>query len=172
MDSDSRPLTVPDMCDGLADAGVKLVASLPDNWLVPLIAAVNRDDRFQHVPVTREESGIAACAGAFCAGSQGAVIMGTSGFMTCVYAITKICMSYELGMPIITNLRGEVGDGSSHHYGNALHAREILEELKIPVVRLRESADKARVAEAVHHARLIKRPVALVVDRMPISYEG
>ena len=154
------------LCDALAGADVRLIASLPDNWLVPLIGEVDRDPRFRHVPVAREESGIAVCAGAFCAGQRGAVVMGTSGFMTCVYAITKICLSYEIGMPVVTNLRGEVGDSSSHHFGNALHARSILDELKIPIVRLATDADLDKVNEAVVHAALIKRPVAMVVDKM------
>jgi len=31
-------------------SGIKLVASLPDDWIAPLIHAVDKDDRFKHVP--------------------------------------------------------------------------------------------------------------------------
>src|SRR5262249_60634478 len=46
------------MADELAACGVRLVASLPDNWLTGVIDAVDRDDRFEHIPVNREESAI------------------------------------------------------------------------------------------------------------------
>jgi hypothetical protein len=46
----------------LAESGIKLVASLPDEWIAPLIHAVDKDDRFTHVPVNREESAIGLCS--------------------------------------------------------------------------------------------------------------
>src|SRR6266700_1638293 len=45
----------------LVESGIKLVASLPDDWIAPLIHAVDKDDRFKHVPVNREESAIGLC---------------------------------------------------------------------------------------------------------------
>src|SRR5919109_1903735 len=50
------------IADELASCGVKLVASLPDNWLMNVIATVDRDSRFVHVPVNREESAIGLCS--------------------------------------------------------------------------------------------------------------
>ena len=50
------------IADALAACDVKLVASLPDNWLMELINTVARDDRFVHVPVNREESAIGLCS--------------------------------------------------------------------------------------------------------------
>ena len=49
------------VADELASCDVKLVASLPDNWLMELINTIARDDRFVHVPVNREESAIGLC---------------------------------------------------------------------------------------------------------------
>ena len=45
------------IADELAACGVKLVASLPDNWLTGVIDALDRDSRFTHIPVNREEFG-------------------------------------------------------------------------------------------------------------------
>src|SRR2546427_12292038 len=53
------------IADELAACGVRLVASLPDNWLTGVIDAVDRDDRFVHIPVNREESAIGLCSGAY-----------------------------------------------------------------------------------------------------------
>src|SRR5262245_65769417 len=53
------------IADELAACGVRLVASLPDNWLTGVIDAVDREDRFVHMPVNRAEVEIELCSGAF-----------------------------------------------------------------------------------------------------------
>ena len=42
--------------DQLVQSGIKLVASLPDDWIAPLINAIDTDERFKHVHVNREEA--------------------------------------------------------------------------------------------------------------------
>lgn len=157
--------TAAEVCDALAGAGVDLAASLPDNWLVGLIEQISSDGRFTHVRVTREESAIAVCAGAFCGGRAGVAVMGTSGFMACVYAITKICTSYEIGVPILTDLRGEVGEKATHHYGNAIYARPVLGALGIPFERIATAEELDRLPALLRHARLIKRPVMICLPK-------
>lgn len=157
--------TPAEVCDALADAHVDLAASLPDTWLAGLIITLHADHRFTHLRVAREESAIALCAGAFCGGRTGVAVMGTSGFMTCVYAITKICTGYEIGVPIVTNLRGAVGDEATHHYGNALYARGVLDTLGIPHVAIDTSNDLDQIPALVGHARLLKRPVAICLPK-------
>src|SRR5256885_10006696 len=91
------------IADELAGCGVKLVASLPDNWISELLVHLDGDARFRHVAVNREESAIGLCAGAYMAGLGSAAVMGASGFMTCIYAITKINYSYEIPpIPVLT----------------------------------------------------------------------
>ena len=58
------------IADELAGSGVRLVASLPDNWISELIREIDGDQRFQHVPVNREESAIGLCAGAYMGGAR------------------------------------------------------------------------------------------------------
>ncbi|MGH7929154.1 MAG: sulfopyruvate decarboxylase subunit alpha, partial [Candidatus Binatia bacterium] len=102
----------------LAQSGIKLVASLPDDWIAPLIHAVDKDDRFKHVPVNREESAIGLCSGAYFGGIPSLALMGASGLMTCVYAITKINYSYHIPLFIFATLRGVIGDPRPHHISN------------------------------------------------------
>ena len=71
-----------------ADAGIRLVASLPDDWIAQTIAKFEQDNRFNHVPVNREESALGLCSGAFFSGTGALALMGASGLMTLIYAIT------------------------------------------------------------------------------------
>ena len=54
-----------EIADELASCDVRLVASLPDNWLMGLIGIIEADERFVHVRVNREESAIGLCSGAY-----------------------------------------------------------------------------------------------------------
>ena len=62
--------------EAAAACGISLVASLPDGWIAPLIKHLDRDRRFRHVPVNREESAIGLCSGAFFSGIGALALMG------------------------------------------------------------------------------------------------
>ena len=53
------------IAEELAKCDVRLVASLPDNWLTGLINAIDDDTRFVHVRVNREEAAVGLCSGAY-----------------------------------------------------------------------------------------------------------
>src|SRR5262245_5187497 len=113
--SDKRADVAARIADELAACGVTLVASLPDNWLTVVIDAIDRDERFVHIRVNREESAIGLCAGAYMGAMGSAALMGASGFMTVIYAITKINYTYEIPLFLMLTLRGGVGDHHKHH---------------------------------------------------------
>src|SRR3954454_15288192 len=120
------------IADELAGCGVKLVASLPDNWISGLITHIDGDERFRHVPVNREESAIGLCAGAYMGGMGSAALMGASGFMTCIYAITKINYSYEIPLLLVMTMRGAFGDHHKHHISNGLYLQPVLNSIDMP----------------------------------------
>ena len=103
-----------------AACGIGLVASLPDNWVAEVIREFDRDDRFRHVPVNREESAVGLCSGAFFSGTESLAVMGASGLMTLIYAITKINYTYEIPLMILATLRGAPGDKAKFHVSNGL----------------------------------------------------
>jgi sulfopyruvate decarboxylase TPP-binding subunit len=117
----------------LVQSGIKLVASLPDDWIAPLIDAVDKDDRFKHVPVNREESAIGLCSGAYFGGIPTLALMGASGLMTCVYAITKINYSYHIPLFIFATLRGVIGDPRPHRISNGLYLTKLLDSISLAV---------------------------------------
>ena len=70
--------------DQCADAGIELVASLPDDWISLVIDRFDKDSRFTHIPVNREESAIGLCSGVFMSGTGALALMGALGLMTLV----------------------------------------------------------------------------------------
>ena len=153
------------IADELAGCGVKLVASLPDNWISELISHLDGDERFRHVPVNREESAIGLCAGAYMGGLGSAALMGASGFMTCIYAITKINYSYEVPLLLIMTLRGSFGDHHKHHISNGLYLQPVLQAIDLPYVIVSRADELGAISQAYQHSRTFARPSAVLLAR-------
>src|SRR6516165_9026636 len=153
------------IADELASCGVKLVASLPDNWIMDVIKTMERDDRFVHVPVNREESAIGLCSGAYIGSMGSAALMGASGFMTVVYAITKINYTYEIPLFLMLTLRGGVGDHHKHHASNSLYLRPVLDAINMPYQIIDEPGDISAISRCYRHTRTFSRPMAVVFTR-------
>ncbi|HEY3075037.1 MAG TPA: hypothetical protein VGJ74_07680 [Burkholderiales bacterium] len=153
------------IADELAGCGVKLVASLPDNWISELIRHLDGDERFRHVPVNREESAIGLCAGAYMGGLGSAALMGASGFMTCIYAITKINYSYEVPLLLLMTLRGSFGDHHKHHISNGLYLQPVLQAIDLPYIIVSRPDELGAIGRAYHHSRTFARPSAVLFAR-------
>jgi len=163
--SGSKPEIARALADSLADCGVKLVASLPDNWITEVIDEVDRDARFTHVPVNREESAIGLCSGAYMGGLGSAAIMGASGFMTVIYAITKINYSYEIPLLILITLRGAFGDHHKHHVSNGLYLRPVMDAIDIPYTIVSRPEEIPQIGKAYRHSRTFSRPTVVALTR-------
>jgi sulfopyruvate decarboxylase TPP-binding subunit len=153
------------IADELAACDVKLVASLPDNWLMGLISALDQDRRFTHIPVNREESAIGLCSGAYMGAVGSAALMGASGFMTVIYAITKINYTYEIPLLLMLTLRGAVGDHHKHHVSNGLYLRPVLDAIDMPYQIIEDVGDIGSISRCYRHTRTFSRPMAVLFTR-------
>jgi sulfopyruvate decarboxylase subunit alpha len=149
----------------LASCDVKLVASLPDNWLTDVIDAVSEDDRFIHVPVNREESAIGLCSGAYMGAMGSAALMGASGFMTVIYALTKINYTYEIPIFLMATLRGAVGDHHKHHVSNGLYLLPVLDAINMPYTIVDKPDEVSLISRCYRHARTFSRPMVVLFTR-------
>jgi len=153
------------IADVLAGASAELVASLPDGWIAPLIRHLDEDARFRHVPVNREESAVGLCAGAFFGGKPGVALMGASGFLTCIYAITKINYTYQIPLLFLITLRGAPGDEARYHVSNGLYLRAVIEAIDLPAIYIERFDDLPKIAEAYRHCQILARPYVVALSR-------
>ena len=151
--------------DQTAACGIELVASLPDNWLAEVIRGFDDDDRFRHVPVNREESAVGLCAGAFMSGVGSAALMGASGMMTLIYAITKINYTYEIPVFFMITLRGAPGDTHKHHVSNGLYLLPVLDAIDLPYMIIDSRDDLRHVSTMYQHSRTFSRASAAILTR-------
>ena len=153
------------IADELASCDVKLVASLPDNWIAELIRTLEGDARFSHVPVNREESAVALCSGAYMGAMGSAALMGASGLMTVIYAITKINYTYEIPLFLMTTLRGAIGDNHKHHVSNGLYLLPVLDALRLPYAIIDRPEDIGIISKTYRHGRKYARPMVVALTR-------
>jgi sulfopyruvate decarboxylase subunit alpha len=153
------------IADELASCGVKLVASLPDNWVMDVIDTIDRDDRFIHVPVNREESAIGLCSGAYMGAMGSAALMGASGFMTVVYALTKINYTYGIPLLLLATLRGAVGDHHKHHVSNGLYLLPVLDAISMRYQIVDKAEEIPLISRCYRHTRTYARPMVVLFTR-------
>jgi sulfopyruvate decarboxylase subunit alpha len=149
---------------GLKEAGINLVASLPDINLAKLLQAVDHDNDFTHVPLCREEEGIGICAGAYLVGKKCAAIMQNGGFFNSNNAIVSTLLQYEIPLLLLIYYAGDIGDRTFSTTGSL--TEPVLGALSVRSYVLR---DPVQAREAIKRAQVLtedaKRPVALLLTK-------
>jgi sulfopyruvate decarboxylase subunit alpha len=92
----------------LIKAGIRLAATLPDDWVNSLIRRVAKDNVIRHVSVGREAETIAVCAGAFFGGVRAVAIMGNTGLLTCTGEMATLCLRHAIPVFCIVSGRGSI----------------------------------------------------------------
>jgi sulfopyruvate decarboxylase subunit alpha len=96
--------------DGLKKAGVNFVASLPDEKMLELIRALEKDADIKHIPLCREEEGIGICAGAYLAGKRTAIVMQNAGLLNSCNALTTTSLQFQIPILMLVYYAGDIGD--------------------------------------------------------------
>jgi sulfopyruvate decarboxylase subunit alpha len=149
---------------GLKEAGVNLVASVPDINMMQLINLLYEDGEIAHVPVGREEEGIGVCTGAHLAGKQPALLMQNGGLLNSCNGITTTALQFGIPIVLLVYYAGDMGDNAFHMVG--LVTEPVLQGLGIKYTVMRDPARvKQDISGAVTAARSSKRPVALLLTR-------
>lgn len=148
----------------LQRAGIEVVTSLPDAFLVHVIEGLEASNEFLHLPVTREEEGIGICTGAYLGGKRCAMVMQNAGLLNASNALTTTALQIEIPMLLLVLYAGGHGDMSFPMLGQITEG--VLEALRIPYY-IPETIDQVPdlVAGAVIQAYNAKKPVAIVLHK-------
>ena len=146
----------------LKEAGINLVASVPETHLLDLINLLYEDPEITHVPVGREEEGIGVCTGAYLGGKRTAMLMQNAGLMNSCNGLTTTALQFGIPMLLLIYYAGDMGDNAFHMLGQL--TEPILQGLGIKYSVVRDAArQKEQIAAAVTSAEASKRPVALLL---------
>lgn len=151
--------------DELEASGIELVCALPDDWLVPLLARLEADDRLTYVPVARETETVGICAGAFFGGMGSVALMGIAGLFTCIHELATLSQAHGIPMFILASLRGTVDDLRTYQVAQGRYGLPVLDALQVPYTIIDDVEDLGRIRDAYVKSRLVKGPLVTFLTR-------
>lgn len=89
---------------------VSIAAYVADHLLAPIVEGVLEAGKPRLVSVAREDDGIALLGGAYLGGQRGVMLMQSSGFGLCLNALASFILPYQLPVPMVVGLRGDLGE--------------------------------------------------------------
>jgi sulfopyruvate decarboxylase subunit alpha len=149
---------------GLKKAGIDFVATLPDEKMLEVIRAVERDRQLKHVPLCREEEGIGICAGAYLAGKKTAIIMQNAGFLNSCNALTTTSLQLQIPILMLIYYAGDIGDRGFTTLGAVTEPVLQAMGFRTYVLRKPEHIDEV-LAGAQILADDSKKPVAVLLTK-------
>ena len=141
------------LVNGLKEAGIGLIVTLPDINLSELLREVEESQDVIHVPLCREEEGIGICAGGYLVGKKCAAIMQNGGFFNSNNAIVSTLLQYQIPLLLLIYYAGDIGDRTFATTGSM--TEPVLQALGIRYYVMRDISDAPE---------LIKRAQVLAED--------
>ena len=152
------------LVNGLKDAGISLIATLPDINLSELLREVEDAKDVIHVPLCREEEGMGVCAGGYLVGKKCAAIMQNGGFFNSNNAIVSTLLQYQIPVLLLIYYAGDIGDRTFATTGSM--TEPVLQALGIRYYIMRDIGD---APELIKRAQILaedaKKPIALLLTK-------
>ncbi len=170
MESTGSKASAAAIVGALKKAGIDFVATLPDEKMLDLIRAIEKDSDFKHVPLSREEEGIGICAGAYLAGKHTALIMQNAGFLNSCNALTTTSMQFQIPALLLIYYAGDIGDRGFTTLGAV--TEPVLQGMGIRYYILRRSDEiDVTLSGAQILAEDSKKPVAVLLTKSVLGVE-
>lgn len=149
----------------LHDQDVEVVSTLPDSVVGPLVDEVEADDRFETVPVAREEEAPAILGGAWLGGRRGALICQTSGLANTFNALGSLNKPWGLPFVGIVSRRGGLGEHNLAQVPAGYGMPDLLDTLGIRNGPLEATSDVEQVVSmAIETAFATEEPYILFAE--------
>ncbi|MDR2829493.1 MAG: sulfopyruvate decarboxylase subunit alpha [Methanobrevibacter sp.] len=150
---------------GLKNAGINFVVSLPCINLAKLIKLIDNDEKIHHIPVTREEEGIGICAGAFLGKKKIAILMQNSGLGNSINALSSLTQLYRLPLIMIISHRGINGEPIIGQVPMGEITEPLLDTLKIQYFKPKTPKKAKEIIEnSWHLSNSKKAPIAFLFE--------
>jgi sulfopyruvate decarboxylase subunit alpha len=164
MDDQEAKTSAAAIVSGLKKAGIDFVATLPDEKMLEVIRAVEKDAELKHVPLCREEEGVGICAGAYLAGKKTAIIMQNAGFLNSCNALTTTSLQLQIPILMLIYYAGDIGDRGFTTLGAVTEPVLQAMGFRSYVLRKREDID-----DTLRGAQILaddsKKPVAVLLTK-------
>lgn len=156
--------------EGLVEAGVDLVAQLPDGALGPVVDGLD-EAGVRTLRVEREESAVAVAAGTWVTGDRGAVVCQSSGLANSLNALGSLAVPARLPFVAIISRRGNLGEFNIAQVPAGYGLPAMLDEMNVrnEVVSEPEGIDET-VHLAAETAFSTRTPYVVFLDTTVTGY--
>ena len=149
----------------LKRAGITLVASLPDQWLVELIERCDGDPEITHVKLAREDDGVGICAGAFLGGRKAALICQNAGLLLSINALGGMAFHHQIPFLILAAYRGCFDDGYYYQFYKGRTTVPVLEAMGLPYYIVEGPEHFHLIEKSARQSFLMRLPLVLLFRR-------
>lgn len=154
---------------GLKAADVRVVSSLTDTYIGPLIEAIGRDPFFCSVPVCSEEEAVAVAAGAALAGRRSATIFQNVGLLSSGRGIA-LAQAYHAPVLMLVSHRGDHRDPLFYHIYKGRTTEPLLEALGVAYAHATPGEPLAeQVSRGVQYALEANQPFTLLLNKRDLT---
>ena len=149
----------------LKKAGINLVASLPDQWVGPLIKECEADKDITHIRLAREDDGVGICAGAWLGGRKAALVCQNSGVLLAANALGGIAFHHQIPLLIIAAHRGHWDDTHYYQMYKGRICEPVLQGMGIPHWVIDRPDQHFMISNAARQAYLNRLPVVVLLRK-------
>jgi sulfopyruvate decarboxylase TPP-binding subunit len=150
---------------GLKAADVRVVSSVTDTYLGPLLVGIGQDPFFDAVPACSEEEAVTITAGAALAGRKSAAIFQNAGLFSSGRGIA-LAQNYHVPVLMLVSHRGDDRDPLYYHTYKGKRTVPLLNGLDVSCTHTTEREPLAnQVQRAVAYVHEANQPFALLMTR-------
>ena len=148
---------------GLDEAGVALVAAVPDSHMSTAHRLLREHNKIRYVLAASEADLPGICAGAYFGGKKALMIMENSGIRQACEPISRYAFTHHVPLVMIMSYCGDFGERNWWAINHAQTMEPMLNAMRIPFRILSDPNDiKPSIGRAFMHADFSQWPVALV----------
>jgi sulfopyruvate decarboxylase subunit alpha len=146
-------------------ADIRLVASLPDDWVIPLLDRLDADPEITLVSVAREAEIPAVCAGAWFGGIRAMGVMGIAGLLATGHELTTLNFAHQIPLLILASKRGSREDARTYQVGQGLVRDAYLDALRVPHETIDKVTESDLIDSAYRRSLLVKSAYVLLLTK-------
>jgi sulfopyruvate decarboxylase subunit alpha len=119
----------------LEDAGVTIVATVPDTWIGWLAGELRGSSKLRVTDVASEEEAIAIACGAELVGGRAAVAIQNAGLLNCGAVLASLVQLYRVPCFLLVSYRGDERDPVYYHVPKGRMTEPTLDAWRIRYAR-------------------------------------
>lgn len=151
------------LLEGLNEAGVSIVAAVPDSHMKGAHRLLREQNNIRYVLASNELDLPGICAGAYMSGKKAVMIMENSGFRQACEPISRFAFTHHMPLVMIMSYCGDFGERNWWAVNHGQTMEPLFNALRIPFRIIDNLKDiKPSIGRAFMHADSSQWPIALV----------